>query len=138
MKKITFNTTLWTASVLLVMPCQAAPENTFIGMDSHTIRSAIAAYSKPSDQVIYHKEHLYVFNGMTSVGLEPKQFGVHRLVAPPFVANPFNADLRLFGRKVAVRDYQWYPSQARFTGEATTSAAPPAGAKKNGKAKKTL
>lgn len=86
--------------------------------------SEIAAYGKPGDQIIYRKEHLYVFNGMSSVGLDPQQFGVHRLVAPPYIANPFSADLQLFGQKVAVSDYQWYPSQVQFIGKAINGIEP--------------
>jgi hypothetical protein len=124
MKKLAFITTLLTVGVLMAMQCQAAPEDNFVGIDFHAIPPEIAAYGKPSDQVIYRKEHLYVFNGTTSVGLDPKQFGVHRLVAPPYIANPFSAEVQLFGQKVAVRDYQWYPSQARFAGEPINGIEP--------------
>jgi hypothetical protein len=124
MKKTTFNTTLFAVSFLTVMQCQSAPEGKGVGTGSKGVPPEIAAYGKPSSQIIYLKKHLYVFNGMTSVGLDPMQFGVHRLVAPPYIANPFSADVVLFGKNVAVRDYQWYPSQCLFAGEAIRGIEP--------------
>ncbi len=88
------------------------------------VPSKLIPFGKQSDQILFQKNHLYLFNGTTSVGLVPDHFGIHRLVAPPYFAYPFRADLQLFGQDVSVDQYNWYPSECLFLGQAFKGIAP--------------
>lgn len=81
------------------------------------IPSQIRTFKTPSETVMLQEKHLYVFNGSTSVGLIPDHLGFHRIVAPPYFAFPFKADLQLFGQKVKVNRFDWYPSVCVFEGK---------------------
>jgi hypothetical protein len=63
------------------------------------------------------EKHLSVFNENTSLGLTPDHLGFHRIVAPPYFAFPFKADLQLFGQEVKAKRFAWYPSECIFEGE---------------------
>lgn len=88
------------------------------------VPSKLVPFGKRSDQILFQKNHLYVFNGTTWVGLNREHLGVHRLVAPPYIANPFSANLQLFGQEVSVRQYHWYPSESLFLGQAIKGISP--------------
>jgi len=83
----------------------------------NSIPSQIRMFKTPSETVMLQEKHLYVFNGNTSVGLTPDHLGFHRIVAPPYFAFPFKADLQLFGQEVKVNRFDWYPSECIFDGE---------------------
>jgi hypothetical protein len=80
------------------------------------IPSQIQTYKTPSETAMLQEKHLYVFNGSTSVGLTPDHFGFHRIVAPPYFAFPFKADLQMFAQEVKVNRFDWYPSECVFEG----------------------
>ena len=91
--------------------------NAFEVYAQESIPSQIRTFKTPSETVMLQEKHLYVFNGNTSVGLIPDYLGFHRIVAPPYFAFPFKAALQLFGQKVKVNRFDWYPSECVFEGE---------------------
>ncbi len=74
--------------------------NSFNVYAQKSIPSQIITFKIPSETVMLQEKHLYVFNGNTSVGLTPDHLGFHRIVAPPYFAFPFKADLLMFGQEV--------------------------------------
>ncbi len=90
--------------------------NSFDTYAQKSIPSQIRTFKTPSETALLQEKHLYVFNGSTSVGLSPDYLGFHRIVAPPYFAFPFKADLQIFGQEVKVNRFDWYPSECVFEG----------------------
>lgn len=90
--------------------------NSFDIYAQKSIPSQIRTFKTPSETAMLQEKHLYVFNGSTSVGLIPDYLGFHRIVAPPYFAFPFKAELIMFGQEVQVKRFDWYPSECVFEG----------------------
>lgn len=83
-----------------------------------TPQGPLETFALEGSRNIMKEENFGIINGHATCRVNYQQVGtISSFFAPPYASSDFLMELRLFGEKVATRDYKWYPFEVQRSGE---------------------
>ncbi|GEM_PF-328829 len=81
-------------------------------------RGPLETFALEGSRNIMKEDNFGIINGHATCRINYRDVGtISSFFAPPYASSDFLMELRLFGEKVATRDYKWYPFEVRRMGE---------------------